>query len=91
MRESDAAMEIPKQTHLWRGDDPWAPGGLGVFRGRCIKRQSPEMEEVLAEILKNVLSEWTLRHLGQPVSSSSFDEVLLRALDEFISRHRDEL
>jgi hypothetical protein len=85
------AMEIPKQRHLWRGDDPWAHGSLDVFRVRCIKRESPEMEDVLAEILINVLTEWKLRHPSQLLSSSNFDEVLLRALDEFISRHRDEL
>ena len=59
-------MEIPNQKNLSLGDDPWAHGDPDVRRMRWIKQQSPEIEEVLAEILKNALTEWTLRHPGQP-------------------------
>jgi hypothetical protein len=74
-------MEIPNQKNLSLGDDPWAHGDPDVRRMRWIKQQSPEIEEVLAEILKNALTEWTLRHPGQPPLSSNFNPCRAGDLD----------
>jgi hypothetical protein len=57
---------------------------------KWLARQDPFFSDVLVEVLTSALWEWIPRNPDRVVDSLNVRYILHGALDEFISRHKDE-
>jgi hypothetical protein len=63
---------------------------LDSAEARWLARQDQFFNGALVGVLTSALCEWMTRNPGRLVDSSNVSHILHRALDEFISRHKDE-
>ena len=63
---------------------------LNSVEVKWLVRQDQFFSDALAEVLTSALCEWIPRNPDQVVDSLNVRHILHRALDEFISSHRDE-
>jgi hypothetical protein len=68
--------------------DPWIEAQLSVDQVRWLKRQSDATNQ--AELLKNALAEWVVRHPDDWFRGTRLGDAIRSALTEFINRHKDE-
>jgi hypothetical protein len=57
---------------------------------KWLGRQDPFFSNALVEVLTSALCEWIQRNPNRVVDSLNVRRILHGALDEFISRHKDE-
>jgi hypothetical protein len=68
--------------------DPWIQAQLSTDQVRWLKTQSGAVNQ--AELLKNALAEWVVRHPEDWFRGTRLSDAIRLALTEFINRHQDE-
>jgi hypothetical protein len=80
----------------WRSIRPSSSEGnsiqfrLNTAQAGWLARQDQFFSGALVGVLTSALCEWIARNPDGLVDSSNVSHILHKALDEFISRHRDE-
>jgi hypothetical protein len=68
--------------------DPWIRAQLSAQQVRWLQKQSSVVKQ--AELLKNALAEWVVRHPIDWFTGTGVSDAIRLALTEFIARHKDE-
>ena len=68
--------------------DPWIRAQLSAQQVRWLQKQSGVVRQ--AELLKNALAEWVVRHPIDWFTGTGVSDAIRLALTEFIARHKDE-
>jgi len=66
--------------------DPWIQAQLSTDQVRWLKGQGINQ----AELLKNALAEWVIRHPDDWFRGTRLSDAIRISLTEFIDRHKDE-
>jgi hypothetical protein len=68
--------------------DPWIQAQLSTDQVRWLKNQEGVTNQ--AELLKNALAEWVVRHPEDWFRGTRLSDAIRSAVTEFIDRHKDE-
>jgi hypothetical protein len=68
--------------------DPWIQAQLSSDQVRWLKNQESVTNQ--AELLKNALAEWVVRHPEDWFRGTRLSDAIRSAVSEFIERHKDE-
>ncbi len=68
--------------------DPWVQAYLSAEHLRWLEKQKEAVRPT--EVLKFALAEWVARHPDDWFGNPNFGSAVRSALDEFITRHKEE-